>query len=282
MLSPLRYPGGKAKLFPFFVNLTCLNKFYGKIYAEPYAGGAGLALKLLSHGYVSRIELNDVDVAIASFWRSIISDTDKFCSMIREVEISVAEWRRQRAIYAQGENVSDLELGFAAYFLNRTSRSGIIEGSGPIGGYLQTGAWLIDARFNRDAQISQIQEIARFSSNISISCQDAMQFVKRRISDDRYFIYLDPPYYDKGQKLYKNFYSHSDHKFISEFLIKAREGNWILSYDYVPEIVDLYKPLVPTIYSLQYSAGKNSAGMEVIYTSDSIQIPKFPGFELAA
>ena len=39
-----------------------------------------------------------------------------------------------------------LALGFSAFFLNRTNRSGIIEGAGPIGGYTQTGKWKVDAQ----------------------------------------------------------------------------------------------------------------------------------------
>lgn len=282
MLSPLRYPGGKAKLFPFFVELIRTNKLYDKIYAEPYAGGAGLALKLLAHGYVGKIELNDIDIAIASFWLSILNNTNEFCKLIENIDLSIDEWRRQKEIYSRGENTSQIELGFSAYFLNRTSRSGIIEGSGPIGGYAQSGNWKIDARFNRDAQISQIQEISRFSSSISVTSQDAMTFIEGRILNPLYFTYLDPPYYVKGSKLYKNFYSHNDHKRISETLDMKRDGNWILSYDFTEEIIDLYKMFSPTIYSLQYSAGANGTGREIMFTSDKLEMPYFPGFELAA
>ena len=45
--SPLRYPGGKARIFPFVSNLIYENNLIGCSYAEPYAGGAGLALRLL-------------------------------------------------------------------------------------------------------------------------------------------------------------------------------------------------------------------------------------------
>ncbi len=36
-------------------------------YAEPYAGGCGLALSLLFDGYVSDIHINDIDRAIWAF-----------------------------------------------------------------------------------------------------------------------------------------------------------------------------------------------------------------------
>ena len=41
--SPLRYPGGKSLMTPFFVELFELNMMNCPAYAEPYAGGAGAA-----------------------------------------------------------------------------------------------------------------------------------------------------------------------------------------------------------------------------------------------
>lgn len=273
MQSPLRYPGGKAKLFPFFVEFIRENCFYEYTYCEPYAGGAGLALKLLAHGFVSRIEINDIDPAIAAFWRSVLRTPDRFCERISNVELSIGEWRAQREIYAKGPNGDDFALGFAAYYLNRTSRSGIIEGSGPIGGYAQEGKWTIDARFNRVAQIEQVMEIARFSDCINISEVDAIDFLTKWMDHENTFIYLDPPYYVKGHKLYKNFYSHDDHVAIAKILRKHSEKNWVLSYDCVEQIVGLYYDFVPLIYDLQYSAGKVGFGREVIFAGSAVRLP---------
>lgn len=282
MLSPLRYPGGKAKLFPFFSKLIAENDLYDRIYAEPYAGGAGLALKLLAHGYVRKIELNDIDPAIAAFWHAVLNETEAFCSLVSSVELSVNEWRRQKEIYAKGISTDTLKLAFATYFLNRTSRSGIIEGSGPIGGYAQSGEWKIDARFNRTVQIAQLFEIARFKENIQVSCLDALDFTAEKLSSSAYFTYLDPPYYVKGQKLYKNFYVHDDHLEISKLLNFSKCGTWILSYDYTPEIIAMYPQFSPLVYSLQYSAGAVGKGFEVMFAGDELHIPEYEGFQLAA
>lgn len=273
MLSPLRYPGGKAKLFNFFVETIRKNGLYDCTYSEPYAGGAGLALKLLAHGYVPRIELNDIDPAIAAFWRSILEETDEFCALVTDAQLSVEEWRRQKAIYGQGLEAGELALGFSAYYLNRTSRSGIIEGSGPIGGYLQQSNWTIDARFNKLAQVSQIQQIANFASCIKVFSLDALEFVRTRLQSTQYFLYLDPPYFVKGRKLYKNFYKPGDHQAIADKLVRHRSGQWIVSYDHVPEIVGLYHDLTPLVYSLRYTAGPSCSGEEVIFASDSLSIP---------
>ena len=175
-----------------------------------------------------------------------------------------------------------MDLGFATYYLNRTSRSGIIEGSGPIGGYLQRGEWKIDARLNRVAQIANIKALSKFAPYIDVSQNDALDFLRARLSRSDHLTYLDPPYYVKGRKLYKNFYRHSDHVAIAELLSTNRDSDWIVSYDYVPEIIEIYKDFCPTIYNLQYSAGRCATGSEVIFASDSVSLPAMPGFRLAA
>lgn len=282
MLSPLRYPGGKAKLFPFFVELIGQNNLFGCTYVEPYAGGAGLALKLLSHGFVPRIEINDIDPAIFAFWRQILNFPDQFCARVYDAKLSVDEWNRQKAVYDMGMRVDEEDLAFALYFLNRTSRSGIVEGAGPIGGYAQNSPWKIDARFNKKAQASQILEIARFANSIEVFNEDALKFVDQKLSSKNSFIYLDPPYYIKGSKLYKNFYKHQDHLDISILLKNNSDKNWIVSYDFTPKIVELYNFREAYIYNLQYSAGAVGQGTEVIFHGDPIMLPKFPGFRMAA
>src|SRR5690242_20094916 len=133
LYSPLRYPGGKAKLFPYFAGLVSANSLFGVEYCEAYAGGAGLAIQLLSNGYVERVAINDIDRSIYAFWISALRDTDRFCKLIDRTPITISEWHKQKKIWSKGRSRDALQLGFATYFLNRTNRSGIIDGAGPIG-----------------------------------------------------------------------------------------------------------------------------------------------------
>ena len=59
-ISPLRYPGGKAKLYDYVKNIMRQNNLIGQTYVEPFAGGAGLALKLLINNDVKRIVINPI------------------------------------------------------------------------------------------------------------------------------------------------------------------------------------------------------------------------------
>jgi DNA adenine methylase len=279
LVSPLRYPGGKAKLFEFFVRLIDQNKLLGCRYCEPYAGGAGLALKLLSGGFVASIALNDLDEAIWAFWHSAFEQNDALCSLIENATLTIDEWRWQKEIW-QSKDLSDpLALGFATFYLNRTNRSGIIEGAGPIGGYAQSGTWRLDARFNPERQVEAVRALAPFKSRVAISRLDALDFIGMTLKDPDALTYLDPPYYVKGSKLYRNAYAHDDHVAVKDAVIRHPAGRWVISYDAVDPIFDIYEEFEPILYSLGYSAGTVATGQEVIYLSEDLSLPEMVGFE---
>ena len=280
--SPLRYPGGKAKLYPFFVDLIRRNRLFGALYCEPYAGGAGLAIRLLTTGFVERISINDIDASIYAFWNAALRQTDDFCDLIQRTPVTIEEWYRQREIWREGNVDNGLALGFSAYFLNRTNRSGIIEGAGPIGGYAQSGTWKIDVRLVKDKQIENLKSLARFSNQIEINNLDALDFIEKSFCESDSLTYLDPPYYVKGHKLYKNFYNHEDHILIANELLGRRSSRWVVSYDDVPEIRSAYSAFSPISYSLNYSAGRKTSGTEVMFLSDSLLAPEVQGFQVAA
>ncbi|MDB9356011.1 DNA adenine methylase, partial [Nodularia spumigena CS-587/03] len=233
LVSPLRYPGGKAKLFDFFINVLQHNQVRDCHYCEPYAGGAGLALKLLSTGLVERVSLNDVDEAIWAFWISALQHNKELCRLIETAILNIEEWHRQREIWRAKDTGNILALGFATFYLNRTNRSGIIEGAGPVGGYAQSGKWRLDARFDREKQSASVRALAPFQSRIAVSQLDALEFINSSFSDPEALTYLDPPYYVKGSKLYRNSYSHGDHLAVGGAVKNHRNSRWVVSYDAV-------------------------------------------------
>jgi len=278
--SPLRYPGGKAKLFPYFAELIRCNKLFGASYCEPYAGGAGLAIKLLTNGFVERVSINDIDQSIYAFWISVLFNTEKFCRLLERTPIDIDQWHRQQEIWETTDLDNPLALGFSAFFLNRTNRSGIIEGAGPIGGYAQKGIWKIDARLAKQKQIENIRALSRYSSQIEVTNVDAFDYLQRAFTLENALLYLDPPYFVKGRKLYKNFYGPADHIEIANELKRKRRSKWVVSYDDVPEIRSAYAPFSATTYLLNYSAGEKSVGAEVIFLSDALTAPEVHGFSV--
>lgn len=275
--SPLRYPGGKQILARVLGHLLRLNGREGGIYVEPYAGGAGAALSLLFGEYVKRIVINDADPRIYAFWDGILTKTDKFLRLLRDVPLTVDEWKKQRRIYQSMRDNSTLRVGFATFYLNRCNRSGIINNAGLIGGLNQTGKWKIDARFNRIDLARRIERIAEYRDRIDLHNADAVKFLKREFPKptlvDRAFVYLDPPYYGKGSQLYLNHYTPDDHVEFAKFLSTTR-FSWVMSYDNVPQIRKLYSSYRRVPFKLGYSARDWRVGRELLVLPPHLRFPR--------
>ena len=269
--TPLRYPGGKAKFAPKIKSIIENNDLHGH-YVEPYAGGAGVALDLLFNGVCTDIHINDLDLAIYHFWKSITEETEDFIRLVSKTDVTIEEWHKQKEILKQ-DDISPIERGFAAFFLNRTNRSGILKG-GAIGGLQQLGNYKLDCRFNKETLIKRIQKIGSLSNKIHVYNQDTEKWLLEidNLIPSNSLIYLDPPYYEKGQGLYRNFYNHQDHKSIKEKLIKVKTP-WVVSYDNNQNIRDIYQQYRQEEYILNYSASKKMKATEVIIYSDSIKLP---------
>jgi DNA adenine methylase len=266
--SPLRYPGGKQILGRLIAHLIRLNGSVGGTYAEPYAGGAGVALGLLFGEHVGRVLINDADPCVFAFWKSILFNTDKFVDLLQRTPTTIREWECQREIYQHPMRSSQLRRGFATFYLNRCNRSGIIASGGPIGGKNQTGRWKIDARFNRDELERRIRRIAMYADRIIITNKDAVDFIRTHVqhlgAKEKPFVYLDPPYFEKGRDLYLNYYTEDDHARLAEYVANLTSFPWVMSYDNVPEIARLYTGFRQLRFSLDYSARERRQGSEIM------------------
>lgn len=254
--TPLRYPGGKGRLGAWLAQLMRANRISGGWYVEPYAGGAGAALLLLSRGYVDHIVLNDLDPVVHAFWQSVLSDTDGILSLLESTPVTIDSWERQRQIHANPQSFSPTEVGFATFFLNRTNRSGILKG-GVIGGKAQTGPWSMTARFNKSDLAERIRTVASLRRHISLYHEDAVDLLRGIGADlpPRSLTYLDPPYYHKGSQLYRNHYRPEDHAAIAAAVAQISTP-WLVTYDNCPEICALYQEFDSVKFSLHYSTHK--------------------------
>jgi len=273
--SPLRYPGGKGKLFNFVRDLIIHNDLDGSSYCEPYAGGASVALELLIKDYVSEIFINDFDKSIYSFWHSVLHETDEFIQRIWDTPVTVQQWKKQKQIQDNKNEYDNLDLGFSTFFLNRTNRSGVIR-AGVIGGFDQTGNYKIDARYNKEELIKRINTIANHSKYIKIFHQDALKFITKTIpkKNKKGLVFLDPPYYVQGKRLYTNFYNHDDHAEIADAIKNSPLKHWIVTYDNVEEINEIYDLKNKVVYNLRYSVSHTRpSGSEVLFYSKNIKLP---------
>ena len=283
--SPLRYPGGKAAIADTFSALLDANGILKNgTYCEPFAGGAGVALTLLLKKRVGRIIINDYDPCIVAFWMAIIKDGPQFIQRIKDIDVSIDEWVRQRKVY-NGARRSDLcsrdrrfQIGFATFFLNRCNRSGILPNAGPIGGFRQEGKYLIDARFRKDVLCERIQIIYENRNNILVTSDDAEKFLDRLpglVEEPKNtFLYLDPPYYERGNQLYLNFYGDDNHRSLAKKIAHFRFCPWVMTYDdceSIRAIYGEYQKLKLSALELMYSMQKVRKTKEILITPEFVK-----------
>lgn len=268
-LSPLRYPGGKAALAGFVAELIEAQPRRAGRYVEPFAGGAGVALRLLHDEYVDEVVLNDLDAGVAAFWRALFGQPRELIDLVRGCVPSLDAWHRQREVYLNKRG-EDIELGFATFFLNRTNRSGILTAR-PIGGLEQTGKWPLNARWNPDRLVDRITRAARYATRVTVCEDDGIAVITRYLRDNRTFLYADPPYINKAAGLYLDTLEWADHRRLAEALIGA--DNWLLTYDSDPRVPELYGGFRCAAFGIKHTAAVQHIGQEYAVFPHSLILP---------
>jgi DNA adenine methylase len=269
-LSPLRYPGSKPNLVEYFETFLRENLLWGVDLIEPYAGSASLSLALLTSGAIRRASLVERDPLLYAFWKQIKQDPEKLCSRIRNVAVSLTTWKRmQRFLDVRDPSATSLvDLAMACVFLNRTNFSGILKAK-PIGGMSQTSDYRIDCRFNKGTLIESIMAVAELAPRIDVSFGDAIGYLQRRsgsISERGALVYVDPPYYVQGRKLYRFHYGEDEHRQLAEFL-DASTFKWIVSYDNHPFIRKLFKNQKVVPIWLNYVVKQSRRAQELLISN---------------
>lgn len=266
-VTPFRYPGGKAFLSDALEERIRQTRAQIDTYAEAYAGGAGAAIELLARGAVQRIVLNDFDRRVFAAWWAILHHTEQFIERIRSTPVTLDSWWACRALVEENDADADrFELGFATYFLNRTNRSGVIIGAGPIGGYNQTGKWLIDARWYAETMTKRVRWLGERRDQIELHNLDGLQFL-RGYNIDRAqstFFFIDPPYVVAGKKLYFDAMSDLKHRDLAHFLTAPEAvPHWLVTYDDCQLITDAYQAASIERLAVKYSLHRKRTEYEV-------------------
>jgi len=284
-VSPLRYPGGKALLTDYIADVLEAHLLTGCTFYEPYLGGASVSLGLLGKGCISNAVWVERDPLVYAFWYSVLFDPEGVCAAIDDLDITIETWQdfqRYREVGRPEDNeFTLLELGVAGLFFNRTNFSGIL-GAGPIGGRNQSSKYGIDCRFNKPRIIEQIQVVSSYSDLIEVHYDDAIGFMRKnaeKISTGFNFVYIDPPYYSQGKKLYRYFYEDQHHVDLANFI--GEQGYpWLISYDDHPRIQELYAHnKIQPIY-LDYNVKSSRRATELLISNIEIPPPVYSVDEL--
>jgi DNA adenine methylase len=201
----------------------------------------------------------------------MLHQTEEFLQKLQDVPVSIDEWLLQREVYRRRRDASldPLDLGFATFYLNRTSRSGIL-GAGVIGGLRQAGRYKVGARYDKSMLRARIEKVADYRSRILVTHQDGVQRLRHWLPKGNVFAYIDPPYYAKGSSLYFSHFDAAQHQALANCLNVHAQDNWVLTYDRADPIREMYSSRTVFEYSLHYSANHRELARELMVISEPV------------
>lgn len=256
------------------------NNFRPKLFVEPFAGGASVALYLLGKGLVEKIALYDINPLIASFWLTVFNDASWLRDKVCEADITIGEWIRLHDMPLGGHRAN----AWKCLFLNRTSFSGIMSSkAGPLGGKSQASKFKIDCRFYRDTILERLNELWEYRNRVKLSkatgWQETLDFYTGlpKAQQKDLFLYLDPPFFHKAERLYNYYFKPEDHEAVI-CRLSTLSIPWLLSYDHCPEAIALLRKyhlsyqLVPVCYSPSTNHHQRNIMKEIV--ASNRRLPK--------
>lgn len=262
--SPLRYPGGKSKAIRQILPLV--PQF--QEYREPLVGGGSVFIELKQIYPERRYWINDLNEDLYLFWKFARDHNAALVERVRQIKRTTLSGRDLFNAYQDNwDRLDEFERAVRFFVLNRITFSGIIDS----GGYSEQS---FRNRFTESSieRLARLKEILR---DVKITNLDYEAVVLE--PGEGVFIFLDPPYYSTTQsRLYgKNGDLHVefDHQRFAGVMRKCPHL-WLITYDDVPEIRQLFDFAHIKPWSLQY--GMNNYKQEKAGIGNEIFIANFP------
>ena len=142
--------------------------------------------------------------------------------------------------------------------------------------------WAAAGWANRAARVASRAKAFSFIDvswgGVSVANDDAVQFLKARLPKGngrkKAFVYLDPPYVIKGQRLYMNAYEPGDHGEIARYISSQKILPWVMSYDDADLVRGLYKKQQIGFLPINYSLQEKRATNELVIAPHHIRLPR--------
>jgi DNA adenine methylase len=276
VLSPLRYPGSKARLAALIASLLEKNLLVGSHIYEPFAGGAAASINLLANGFVASATWVERDPLVFSFWHTVKVNPEPLIKRILNGKVTLQSWKRLLPLreVKRPTAYQVTEMAYAGLFFNRTCFSGIV-GAGPIGGQSQSSMYKIDCRFNKATIVKSIEANHLILKKVDILFGDGITFLARMRDAARphSFAYIDPPYVANGHKLYRYSFSKGHHERLAAAVTGLRLP-WMVSYDNHKLVRELYNPARTSTVSTYHALKGAKFVDELLMLSDDFILPE--------
>lgn len=276
-MAIFRYPGSKSKIKDKILPKIKegLYSFDSDVeYREPFFGGGSIGLELfpgpVNNLFVKNFKsfwINDLDYGVANFWDAVINDHERLKDLIRSFSPTVESFYEIKDKLLYGTETDKTLIGFYKLVIHRISYSGLgIKAGGPLGGKKQESEYNVDCRWTPPYICKNIDSYNKLFSSQETKCT-CLDF-SELLGCGSCVVYLDPPYYIKGNDLYQYSFSDEDHIRLAKYL-KKFSSPWILSYDYCDFVLDLYSgwSKIDDIGFVNYSINTHRTKKELIISN---------------
>ena len=259
-MSFFRYPGGKRKLRETIAGR--LKDYYQTEdlqYREPFFGGGSIGMCLLKDVHPSSMWINDFDIGIYCIWVSVCHYSAELCDRINSYHPKKDDFHTFRKELTTLKHLpvdatEVVDIGFKKIAIHQISYSGLgTKSGGPLGGEKQESIYKIDCRWSpthMTKQIKRLSEILGPPLKFRITAADFKETILD--TSEKALLYLDPPYYAKGNDLYQCAFTLDDHIRLA-LALRETKHKWLLSYDDCPEVRALYEWATIEPLSVKYS-----------------------------
>jgi len=267
--APIGWLGGKTRLRPTIIN--CMPKH--STYVEVFAGSATV---FFGKPPVKNEIINDINEELINLYH-VLSGTyfdekifDEFVEYVRWMPAARAAFETWK--HWEWDKLKDLnpaQRAFVYYYCIKKGFSSVKQG-----GYEASS--LSKSRYNQNTDFERFR--TRFSkSNAQIERMDFRNLIKKYAEPRAdVFFFCDPPYFvADGTNYYEHVFNSQDHQDFKACCdhIDQSDNKFLITYDDVPEVLDLYKEYHiyrtdPIIYSASEEAvERKTAKTELFITN---------------
>lgn len=241
-----------------------------EVWLEPFGGGAGAAIAAVRDHGIPEAWIVERNPALAAFWGVLLSEGEWLAETVARTIPTLGMFDQSKEVLVHHHSADRRELAFAAFFVNRCSRSGILTPNvGPIGGRHQSGRYTIADRFNPHNLATRLRETAAIAPRLRAFEGDGIGFVEDLPAsglEHEVFVFADPPYFVAGPRLYAEGIGEDGHRRLADALA-ALPGAWICTYDADPRVVELYGNSDVLEFEMQHTAARSRPGLEYLISS---------------
>lgn len=269
-MSLIRFPGGKSKLRYSILKRLLERDSNITEYREPFFGGGSIGFEFLKNTNNKKVWINDKDTSLVCLWNAVIKYPELLKEKVKAFVPSVEMFFsiKNELLTLQPQNVTDtVDIGFKKLAIHQISYSGLgTKSGGPLGGIDQQSKYKIDCRWSPKTLCKKIDNLHKLISKFVIHDNECSNLDFQQLLDDTTdiaLVYLDPPYFVKGNDLYQCGFTYEDHVRLAESL-RYTKHSWVLSYDDCPEIRELYQWAFIEELSVNYTINGSRAKKELL------------------